>query len=231
MSIDEGLLALSAMNKQTFRQYQRYLRDNKMDSPETSKILPCSDAQEFIPRYLEEGAGFKKFVKSTLNLANPIHWVNTVKNVRNALKSQKEMKDIDHDYALMSQEVYLEPKRRSFTIKHGDEEWVHLGNEDDEDHSVYHRKKEGSDKYVLAIKGTNSKKDVLPDLAIIAGKQDRSKAFKRSLSKIQDKKNLRSFQLIAHIQDTGIIFPKFQKSSSNICEEVHVIDIFDSVVV
>lgn len=124
------------------------------------------DAQTLHKRV--QGAGLGQMVSSTLQQLNPVHHYTSMKN-RNKNKSQRTYRKDHQEYAQFASEAYKSPEERA---SFGD--WQYHQDLSSETHGVWGK----GNKKILALKGTSSMGDLIPDLFIATGTQDYNKMYK-----------------------------------------------------
>ena len=108
-------------------------------------------------------------VKSTANILNPVHQYQKYKN-RNTNKKQKEYREDHKKYAQFASDAY-----NGISDRKGYDGYEYDKDRSSDTHSVYSK---GTD-HILALKGTSSLSDLIPDLFIATGTQDYSKMYKQ----------------------------------------------------
>jgi len=173
--MNENIVSLATLDPKSFQRLKKTLKRDHRNDMAFRPLIEAKKPVLIIPHVMQQGAGFQQALKRTLSLANPFHYRTLIRNIFAAFKNKNKMKPVDHEYAKMSQQVYMKPGGRDETVGR----WKRLAEHDNVDHAVYQNLPASN--YVLALKGTNSLKDLAPDIAIIAGRQDKSAEFKREL--------------------------------------------------
>jgi hypothetical protein len=161
---------LNEMTDEEFDSYMMNMRKHATDTPNHREIIRSNNKEELAHKALTEGAGFSAALHKLGNLSNPFLYARKMKTRRHNLKHHRSMKKNDFDMAALAKDVYRKPGDR------GVAGWVLDGRYSDDRHAVYGR---GNEK-VFAIRGTKSVGDILPDLKIAIGIQDRSQSYQDS---------------------------------------------------
>lgn len=171
------LISLASFSSKDFNKYKEFLKKEKSDSEHTKSIISYDHPIKLASDSITKGAGFKKFLKSTLRAFNPFRWRTTINTFSNNLRNSNKMGDKDFEYSKMAKESYRQHKDRQQNIRG----WALNDEHSDDRHAVY---TQGNNR-AFVLRGTASTSDVLPDLNILVGKVDKSSDFKDSLSKFQ----------------------------------------------
>lgn len=126
-----------------------------------------------------EGGGLKKIVSSAVNLFNPADYKRKHKQIQENLKRTQEMSAEEKTRAYLSAEAYKQKNKRLQNV-HG---YSYLAEHSGPEHAVYVNPK--TQHHILSFKGTNSLKDVIPDIHIATGTQSKSSRFKNAVEKLK----------------------------------------------
>ena len=181
--MDHALLStVAGLTKKDFEKYKQHLQDKFPDDPNTPIIQRASTSAHLVPMVAIRGAGFQKFLKSTLQSFNPYRWHQTYKHYKQNTKNTSFINREDHFMAKMAQEAYKTADKRQAQTGRG--QWQYVRDESDDRHAVY--KNNFRNQMAFALRGTAGKKDILPDLSIVAGTVKSDKDFKASDARLQE---------------------------------------------
>lgn len=144
-------------------------------SPYDRQLRKSRTRRHLAVRVLGRGGGFAKYVSSIIKSVNPLHWVSTIKAIHHNRRAKSSMNQKSKDMAWLARSAYNTPEKRK---DYQDYMYDHASS--DVNHAVYHHK--NNKRSVLSIKGTSALRDVLPDISILHGIQDKSPRFAKSLA-------------------------------------------------
>lgn len=165
-------LFLKLMNTRP-HEHQKLLRHlAKRPEPEAQILSREPTTMHLAKKVMEEGSGFVKVLKSTLNLLNPVAHFKTAKQILFNLKQRGKMNSAEKTFAKMAQDSYLEVGSRKGESE-GIDGWKINSQFSNKRHVVYSR----GNNHTFVLRGTADTADLMPDLGIIAGTSDKSPAF------------------------------------------------------
>ena len=174
---DKDLLhTLIDMQPEEFGRFKQHLR--RVGMTEASQAIT---PQHLAAKSVYKGSGFQKAVKSSLSIFNPLAVGRTVSQVHKSFKQKKKMTPLEQQFAQLAQDSYKDQGDRQGEKEGGLHGWKIEHKFTDDRHVVYTR----GNQHVMAYRGTADSKDLLPDLNIVAGTQDKSKAFKDAKSNFE----------------------------------------------
>lgn len=113
---------------------------------------------------------------------NPVSWYNNIKNVKQntSNSSNNSLNNEELEKAKISQQAY-----QSHSTRNNIGDWNYNKDLSGDSHAVYSHKNNANDsntnnQHILSFKGTNNKNDIVPDLHIAAGTQDKNNEFQKS---------------------------------------------------
>ena len=180
MTKSETAASILHLSQKEFNGFKRSL---SMKSKHHETILLHKSPLQLAKTMLTEGAGLAKVVRSSLQLFNPFHVASTIKAVKHNKETRGRLSVDDVERARLVKQAYKDPSERKDVAGYS-----YVPEDSDGNIALYKRARDGQ--AVMAIRGTipTKVKDLVDDLAIIVGTEDKTNRFQGSLDKFDELK-------------------------------------------